>query len=574
MNNINVEKIIYKKFIVPFYQRGYRWSRNDVAVLVDDIIAADYDYFLQPLIVKPRVDIDPDTFDLVDGQQRLTTVNLILESLNLEKKITINYERNKDENEKENEIDELFKNDVKEYLKTVDKKRMDILRKKIDNVFFIWYEIPTNDSRSAEEVFNDINDGIIPLTNAELIKAEFVKNFSESIENKINEQLSLENNNISIENSSLLSNALKICYMQNHTDFISKWFDIEYSLRNDEFWGFIVGKNVRAFSVEYSATRIDYLFFLLSGLKESSGSRLGIYEELKLNYLKNGKLDLESLWKKLNECYSFFYECYNEDRLFHYVGAAIGLGYKDFDYNSSKLDVLRKCISFIKEKDFGNRIYKLQKGSNDASIREVLFLHNVFSEYQAGRRFSFYKFFTTQYDIEHIDSSTPNESVELWKTALLNAVLINKDEESKKREVNFDEAARKFIFKEIDGIKAIGIDVFNKDDLDRLNDKQLLEYLKNKFYKETPYEIKNSLQNLVLLDRSTNREYQNALFCKKRQIILNKYRDNKVYIPFCTINAFMKAYSNYIDNPLVWSVEEDGIAYMTNISTVLEKALE
>ena len=64
-------------FVVPGYQRGYRWGRPEVQRLLDDIEASEGStYYLQPIVVKR---LGPDRWELVDGQQRLTTLYLILQ---------------------------------------------------------------------------------------------------------------------------------------------------------------------------------------------------------------------------------------------------------------------------------------------------------------------------------------------------------------------------------------------------------------------------------------------------------------------------------------------------------------
>jgi hypothetical protein len=60
--------------IVPAYQRGFRWGQAEVERLLEDIkLHIDEPYYLQPVVVK-RVG---DSYELVDGQQRLTTLLLI-----------------------------------------------------------------------------------------------------------------------------------------------------------------------------------------------------------------------------------------------------------------------------------------------------------------------------------------------------------------------------------------------------------------------------------------------------------------------------------------------------------------
>ena len=75
------------RFLVPEYQRGYRWSQLQVTQLLEDIREfvhrpkpePDEFYCLQPLVIKARPD---GTFEVVDGQQRLTTLLLIMRHFN------------------------------------------------------------------------------------------------------------------------------------------------------------------------------------------------------------------------------------------------------------------------------------------------------------------------------------------------------------------------------------------------------------------------------------------------------------------------------------------------------------
>ena len=61
-------------FYVPSYQRGYRWGADEVTRLLEDVYQnGKNNYCLQPIVVKRRA----DGFELIDGQQRLTTLYLI-----------------------------------------------------------------------------------------------------------------------------------------------------------------------------------------------------------------------------------------------------------------------------------------------------------------------------------------------------------------------------------------------------------------------------------------------------------------------------------------------------------------
>jgi len=74
-------------FFIPAYQRGYRWSKREVEDLLNDILEFmntkknDNDFYcLQPLVIKR--DKKNNHYEVIDGQQRLTTIYLILQFFN------------------------------------------------------------------------------------------------------------------------------------------------------------------------------------------------------------------------------------------------------------------------------------------------------------------------------------------------------------------------------------------------------------------------------------------------------------------------------------------------------------
>ncbi|MDX2179376.1 MAG: DUF262 domain-containing HNH endonuclease family protein [Bryobacteraceae bacterium] len=76
ISNILTEQICYE---IPPYQRPYSWEKENVQQLLDDIWEGykenDTEYFIGSLIT---IEKERDRYDVVDGQQRLTTLNLIL----------------------------------------------------------------------------------------------------------------------------------------------------------------------------------------------------------------------------------------------------------------------------------------------------------------------------------------------------------------------------------------------------------------------------------------------------------------------------------------------------------------
>ena len=60
---------------VPIYQRNYAWDSDQIEQLIEDIMSTDDDYFLGNLIVNQK---DNNVYEVIDGQQRLTTLSLIV----------------------------------------------------------------------------------------------------------------------------------------------------------------------------------------------------------------------------------------------------------------------------------------------------------------------------------------------------------------------------------------------------------------------------------------------------------------------------------------------------------------
>ena len=71
------------EYLIPIYQRNYAWSSVEIEQLLDDINDIDINktkkYYLGNLIVNER---GINCFEVIDGQQRLTTLFLLLCFLN------------------------------------------------------------------------------------------------------------------------------------------------------------------------------------------------------------------------------------------------------------------------------------------------------------------------------------------------------------------------------------------------------------------------------------------------------------------------------------------------------------
>lgn len=85
----SINSLLKEKFYIPSYQRGYRWSKEQVNDLLNDIWEftqkdknKDEFYCLQPIVVLKEIYLEDDKeftrYRVVDGQQRLTTIFILL----------------------------------------------------------------------------------------------------------------------------------------------------------------------------------------------------------------------------------------------------------------------------------------------------------------------------------------------------------------------------------------------------------------------------------------------------------------------------------------------------------------
>lgn len=82
LDKLFIKDIFQKWYRIPSYQRPYVWEKDQVFDLLDDITNAyardkESEYFLGSLVLQEKENRDYQDFDILDGQQRLTTLFLI-----------------------------------------------------------------------------------------------------------------------------------------------------------------------------------------------------------------------------------------------------------------------------------------------------------------------------------------------------------------------------------------------------------------------------------------------------------------------------------------------------------------
>ena len=72
---LNVTTVFQDNYVIPIYQRNYAWGKDEVEQLLNDIADSNGTYCIGSLVVDKNTDT---TFTVIDGQQRLTTLYLLL----------------------------------------------------------------------------------------------------------------------------------------------------------------------------------------------------------------------------------------------------------------------------------------------------------------------------------------------------------------------------------------------------------------------------------------------------------------------------------------------------------------
>lgn len=592
------------RFIIPFQQRGYKWTQANVEELLSDLkdfIDSDKEiYCLQPLALVKK---EEEKYEVLDGQQRLTTLFLLYKYLMHENPYTFvfesdhsnkhdqnlrgrmcfldNIERN-NETDAENNINQWFifnayrtikntfafwkdlkadedqkiknkdqQNKTKDYEKEF-RKLLNADKSGKQSVQFIIYLVADG---KKHEVFRNLNSGKIPLTNTELIKA-------------------------------LLLNRVSGLRETRRYEVASEFEQMQQEMQNDHFW-YMFNKE----DAQNDHSRMDVLFNLVANCKQEDymiDSRWSFR-----NYFDNPeKGSLDSKWKQVREKFLELQDLYNDSYTYHYIGFLtycrgnslstikdLLKKYENLDHDEF-VKSLKEEIKEIVTKDHNN-ITDYSYADNKESLRRLFLLHNIETILQRYKylsenkslnlqhtyeQFPFELLHKQHWDIEHIASKTRSdlndkESQIDW----LNSIKIDKPEWFKE-DKNIAEAEHKY------------------EETNKTEDFKVLFEKVMTLADSEPDSIKeddkDEIGNLTLLDRHTNRGYHNALFPRKRLWIIvasglsddkNAYEGKitKLYIPPCTRQVFTKAYNKNNDVSLNSWKQKDAELYVMDMEEKL-----
>jgi hypothetical protein len=561
----NVRDLLGEHYYIPNYQRGYRWGKDEVTKLLDDIwdfaSQGKSEFFcLHPLIILPQEPSDAEEtvwYEVLDGQQRLTTLNLIVHYINEHfrgnkkyPEMYLHYQTRPESSKAFSSI--CIGEDGQVRMEDGLKPSIDFWHIKhayghihswfgekeeddrfndntfqevfLDQVKVIWYEIDRGED--PIKVFERNNIGKIPLADAELIKAFILKGDNRADNNHLRRQL----------------------------EIAREWDEIEQGLRNPNLWAFIFGNK------PMPDICIGQLFVVALGLEDEKKPKIYDIVERKLEEKKDY---LEGLWQRVKDLYSMIIDWYHNHKTYHYIGYLTQMGVKVqsicalISEDDTKAQFINKLRSKISEGEIRklhysqeDGFYKLSKGEKSKElydgkeVRSLLLLYNIELCLREGSTERF-PFETLQvegekhimWDIEHIDSQTPREI------------------KSKEEQNVWLKATKEALGSKIDETLGESIEKYIAQ---KLNEQEKFEALREQLQdlageKEDNYS--QSIGNLALLDAETNRSYGNSLFINKRAELQKREQQGK-FIPQGTKIAFMKYFTGSRLALDKWSTED------------------
>lgn len=348
-----------QSFVIPSYQRWYKWGKEEVKLLIDDISKGESEYCLQTLVLKENKD---SSFNVVDGQQRLRTINLMLGE-----KINLRYEN------RTNKTDEYYLNEAK---KIIENNEVDI--EKINKSFFLVYILDKD--QDEKKFFQGINDLKIPLSSAELFKGILLESEDKTL--------------------------------------INEWNRCSSILRDDGFWNFYC---LDRDSKRYYASRWDFILELL--YKENQESIKTKYEKNPI-FIFNDLINTDyskakEIFEQAVQYVDTLKNWYDNKAIHNTLGFFLNSW---FFGKSQSFDLLAEVLkdtkylhnSFMKTlKEWKNN--ELRYGENDKEIKDVLLICDLV---QINTLYDFAKVQNQSWSIEHIharNEKLPEDIDDIYK---------------------------------------------------------------------------------------------------------------------------------------------------------------
>lgn len=538
-------------FFIPIYQRSYKWEKKHIVKLLNDVnnfqIDDDKFYCLQNITLIPKGNV----FNVVDGQQRLTTLTLILSYLSHHNlvatkvqfpKNSIRENTNKFINdisggtfsygnivettwiELINEFPNLDHQDIFHLFNSYnyianwfEKKLVDkdaFSEKLLNHVKLIINKI--DEQENEERIFANLNSKRIPLDGSDLVRAMIITRVS-------NEQSKSD-----VDTKKIVRLNERRIKIGLELDLINIWWS---QTDNATFFEKFIGIKSEDAGVNqklFKETHPINLLYLLFAEKEGERS-------LTLDFIEtysNRTLELYSALSKLHETL----QDWRSDRvIYHYLGFL-------FNNFSGKITFTKVWSWWVELNNRDAFIAKLKSkikselfGKNDIiidssvdwynnekdSLIKLLLLLDIIKSLNKNQPFlPVTAFSKTSNDVEHIFPQNPeNISDKKQYIEYLNKNVITND-------------AEKFDFSEF-SVKS------NDEDYQLLMENFISAQIKN---------IKlNSLGNLVLLYSSLNRSLGRISYSKKRARVISHF-NNGYFIQPHSFKVFIRDFNDEINN--------------------------
>ncbi|OXM45172.1 DUF262 domain-containing protein [Amycolatopsis alba DSM 44262] len=539
------------RFYVPAYQRGYRWGEVEVRRLLDDIWGSrDRPYYLQPVVVKRY----GEEWELVDGQQRLTTLFLIFQymkaaglqssgadySLRYETRVdSAAYLEELDPGRSQENIDFFHIHEayrcIAAWFDDRGSRRQYVANKfygaLFEHVRVIWYEAVGD--LDAATLFTRLNVGRIPLTDAELVKALLLSRSRGSV--------------------GVTDRALEIA---------AQWDVIERDLRDPELWAFITGKGAQ------DPTHISLLLDTIAGGPTGrSRPPFHTFETLR----ERIEAAPQEVWNEVVDLHSLVLGWFESRSLFHKIGFLI-----------TRRTSFRDLIELSKDKPKSrfeaelDRLIREDLALSEAGLRDLSYhsdkapralllmnIETVRRRKHSSERYSFREHAIGAWSLEHVHAQNAERlnRAEQWKEwlRLHRRALVALDE--------IGQAEKEPILGKVDEVLAkpvIAAADFRPLEL------RLTELLS--VGADSSDGGMDSIANLALLDAGDNSALSNSVFAVKRAAVLDRDRKGS-YIPVCTRNVFLKYYSPADEHQMYFWSPQDREHYLDEMVSVLRDYL-
>ncbi len=576
-----INALLGEHFFIPYYQRGYRWTNLQVTQLLDDIweyaksnernsVDDGYFYCLQPVVVKPKTwqsqGISYTGYELIDGQQRVTTIYIILKYIMqdflkvhslkedyLEELFTLEYETREGSREFLNNIKEDFSNvdyyyiynaynTIKEWFeeatRAMNRRDKDLFLNTLlgtendtSSVQVIWYQVEREDEKvkddeNSKQLFNRLNLGKIPLTNSELIKALFLasdKFIEEGKEESVKKKI-----------------------------IISQLWDImEQQLNNKSFWSFITNE-----AAENYETKIEFLFDIIAGKSTTEKD----YYHTFLHFLALSENDNQmwNVWRKIEHYFNVLSEWFKDLDKYHRLGYLISIGNPSTvkllleTAITSQKDIFDIHVTNEIKKSINFEIENLEYSNSDGlkKINHLLLLFNVETTRNLDNDITYYPFELhkkEKWSVEHIQAQNSEDFNPNKKAPWLEWLETHKPYLENLQHKNPSSTIESTISK----VSNVKEDKITWEKFQDLFDEVLAHFVTET---EKQTNTSHTIANLALLTGTDNSALNNAVFQVKRERIIALDKAGS-YIPICTKRLFLRYYNSksIMDDSQFWT---------------------